>query len=193
MIGQDLDVTILDRKSYPQKKEKTRTISFRIPEVLFSEIAKDAKTCMVSPNVLVNQILLDYISWHRYQRRVKMYAVDDQSIIHVLECLNESQRKQIINSVYDSIRDFTLISKKKFDINSCLTVLATYCRIYGISVEENIIQGIRSFTIRHDMGKEFSLSIKEFIEKIFWDLVKIKVDFELTKTCVMATLQSKLV
>jgi len=174
------------------KRDKSRTVSFRVPESIISDIEKEAKTNLISTNNLINQILFNYASWGRYQQRTKMYPVPEENLIHILDCLNDSQMRQAIDHAYNAIREHTLLSKKRFDLHSCLTVLQEYCRICGISVEDNVVLGKREFIVHHNLGMAFSHFIKDYIEKIFWDLVKIKVDFQLSKTTVIACLQSKI-
>ncbi len=172
--------------------KKSKTVSFRVPEDVISEIEKEAKASLISTNNLINQILFNYTVWGRYQQRAKMYPVPEENLIHIIDHLDESQRKEAINHAYDAIREHALLSKKKFDLHSCLTVLQEYCRVCGISVEDRMALGKREFTVHHNLGEGFSLFIKEFIEKIFWEFVKIKVDFQLSKNTVIAKLQSNI-
>jgi hypothetical protein len=171
--------------------KKSRTVSFRVPEDIITEIEKEARTNLTSTNVLINQILLQYVSWDKFEHRMKMFPVAEDLLHYILDNLDESQRKEAIEITFNAIRDWALISKKKFDIHSCLQVLEDYCRMVGISVEESTSSGTRSFVIRHNLGRKASIFIEELVEKIFWEIVKIKVDFDSTSTTVIVKLQSK--
>lgn len=172
--------------------KKTRTVSFRIPEHILEEIEKDAKTRLISTNSLINQILLQYTAWDRYEHGMKMFRIPEDDLQYVLSNLDEIKRGEAVDIIFNSIRDWTLISKKKFDIHTCLETLEDYCRMANISVEDVISkEGTRSFIIRHNLGRNVSLLVKEIVEKIFWDLVKIRVDSQLTNTTVIARLCSK--
>jgi len=173
-------------------KTKTRTVSFRIPEDTISDIEKEARIKLVSTNVLINQILSKYVTWDKYEHKMRMFAVPEEILHKVIEGLDDTHRREIVEMVYHSIRDWALLSQKKFDIHSCLQVLEDYCRIVGISVDENISSGIRSFVIRHNLGRNLSLFIGELAEKIFLDLVKIRVDSQITNSTIVITLRSKL-
>jgi hypothetical protein len=174
------------------EKRKTRTVSFRVPENLIEDIEKEAKTKLVSTNSLINRILLQYVSWDKYEERIRMYPVPRDSLQHILQHLDEMRRNEAVDIIYNSIRDWTLISKKKFDIHSCLQVLEEYCRMVDVAVEETSSDGKRSYVIRHNLGREVSLLITELVTKIFWDIVKIKVDAEMTNTTVIVKLRSSL-
>ncbi len=171
--------------------KKSRTVSFRVSEDIISVIEKDARTNLTSTNVLINQILLQYVQWDKFEHRMKMFPVAEDVLHYILDNLDESQRKESIDLTFNCIRDWALISKKKFDIHSCLQVLEDYCRMVGISVEESTLSGARTFVIRHNLGRKASNFIEELVEKIFWEILKIKVDFDSTSTTVIAKLQSK--
>jgi hypothetical protein len=173
-------------------KTKTRTVSFRVPEDIISDIEREAKIKLVSTNALINQILSKYVTWDKYEHKMRMFAIPEEILQNVIDGLDDTHRRETVELAYHSIRDWALLSKKKFDIHSCLQVLEDYCRIVGISVDENISSGIRSFCIRHNLGRNLSLFIGELVEKIFLDLVKIRVDSQITNSTIVITLRSKL-
>lgn len=174
------------------EKAKTRTVSFRVPEYLIEDIEKEARTKIISTNALINKILIQYVTWDKYTERMRMYPVPKDSLQHILSHLDELQRNEAVDIIYDSIRDWTLISKKKFDIHTCLEVLEDYCRMVNVIVEEATSEGKRSYIIRHNLGRNVSDIVAELVTKIFWDILKIKVDIEMTNTTVIAKLQTSL-
>lgn len=174
-----------------ENSKKTRTISFRIPEYMIEEIEKEARIKMTSTNSLINKILLQYVKWDRYQERMRLYPIPQDSFQHILDHMDELRRGEVVDIIYNSIRDWTLISRKKFDLNNCLGVLEDYCRLVNIGVEENVSSGIRSYVVRHNLGYNVSSLVAELIKKIFWEIVKIQVDADITRTTVVAKLQSK--
>ncbi len=172
--------------------KRSRTVSFRIPEHIISDIEKEAKTKLISTNSLINQILLKYSTWDKYETRMRMYPVPHDSFQHILEHLDEIRRDEAVDIIFNAIRDWTLISKKKFDLHNCLQVLEDYCRMVDVTVEEGNSAGFRTYVIRHNLGNNVSCLISELIKKIFWELTKIELDTDITKTTVVAKLQSKI-
>jgi len=172
--------------------KRTRTVSFRIPEHILSDIEKEAKTKLISTNSLINQILLKYSTWDKYETRMRMYPIPHDSFQHILEHLDEIRRGEAVDIIFNAIRDWTLISKKKFDLHNCLQVLEDYCRIVDVTVEETVSSGIRTYIIRHNLGNNVSCLISELVKKIFWEIAKIKLDTDITKTTVVAKLRSKI-
>ena len=174
-----------------EKKSKTRTASFRILEHILSDVEKEAKTQLISTNSLINRILLQYVQWDKYENRMKMFPVPEESLQHILEHIDEIKRNEAVEIIYNSIRDWTLISKKKFDIHSVLEVLEDYCRMVDISIEDTVSSGYRSYIIRHNLGRSVSLLVSDLVKKIFYDSLKMKVNINLTNTTVVAKLTSK--
>ncbi len=172
--------------------KRTRTVSFRIPEHIINDIEKEAKTKLISTNSLINQILLKYSTWDKYESRMRMFPVPHDSLQHILEHLDEIRRGEAVDIIFNAIRDWTLISKKKFDLHNCLQVLEDYCRIVDVTVEEGNSAGFRTYVIRHNLGNNVSCLISELIKKIFWEITKIELDTDITKTTVVAKLRSKI-
>ncbi len=173
-----------------KENKKTRTISFRVPDKIISEIEKEAKTKLISTNTLINQILTQYVSWDKYEDRIAMFRVPEESLQHILLHLDDVRRCEAVDIVYNIIRDWTLISKKKFDIHTCLETLEAYCKMSGISVEDHVTGDIRTYVIRHNLGQNASILIDDLVHKIFWELVRLKPDIEITKTTVIVTIPS---
>jgi len=169
-----------------ESKIKTRTVSFRIPEDVINEIEKVAKTKLISTNALINQILTQYVSWDKYEDRIKMFRVPEESLQHILLHLDEVRRGEAVDIIFNIIRDWTLLSKSKFDIHSCLETLEIYCKMAGVSVEDRNSSGVRSFVIMHNLGQNASILISDLVRKIFWELTRKKTDIESTKTTVIA-------
>ncbi len=172
--------------------KRTKTVSFRIPEHIINDIEKEAKIKLISTNSLVNQILLQYSTWDKYESRMRMYPIPQDSFQHILQYLDEIRRGEAVDIIFNAIRDWTLISRKKFDLHNCLSVLQDYCRMVDVTVEENISSGIRTYVIRHNLGNNVSCLISELVKKIFWEITKIELDTDITKTTVVAKLRSKI-
>ena len=172
--------------------KRTRTVSFRIPEHILNDIEKEAKTKLISTNSLINQILLKYSTWDKYETRMRMYPVPHDSFQHILEHLDDIRRGEAVDIIFNAIRDWTLISRKKFDLHNCLQVLEDYCRMVDVTVEEENSAGFRTYVIRHNLGNNVSSLISELVKKIFWELTKMELDTDITKTTVVAKLRSKI-
>jgi hypothetical protein len=61
----------------------------------------------------------------------------------------------------------------------------------NIPIEDTISGGLRSYVIRHNLGKNVSLIVGELVTKIFWETTKIKVETEMTANTTVVRLTSK--
>jgi len=173
------------------KIKKTKTVSFRIPESIMSEIERDAQSQLVSTNILINQVLHHYVVWERYRQKLKIYPVGIEVITELLDNLNDSEISEAADLIYDSVRDYSLVMKKKFDLTSCIECIKTYCNLFGICYEDS--SGNQVFSLRHGMGKKFSLILVKLFEKIFWDLEKVRTDSQITNSCVVIKPKSNII
>ena len=53
-----MDISTVKRKQHIPKKEKTRTITYRLPEKIIEELETEAMQRGISQNVLVKQIVI---------------------------------------------------------------------------------------------------------------------------------------
>ena len=167
------------------KVKKSRTVSFRIPEDMISEIEKEAKTNLTSTNILVNQILHYYVTWERHRQKMKMYPVSEEILRDIMNNTKDSQMNNVVDLVFNFIRELALITKKEFDLNSSIQVMKEYCNTFGISFDDSETSEKHIFTIRHNMGKNFSLLFEKLFERIIWDFKKEKIECESTKSCIV--------
>lgn len=170
----------------------SKTVSFRVPVKIISEIEKEAKSKLVSTNVLINQILLEYVEFHRHRQRMRMLPIPADVMADMLKGSSEAAIKEMVDVTYASIHDWTLVTKMRFDFGTCLEVLEQYCRIGGIGFECAINSSFYSLVIRHELDDKFSLFASQLLEKIFWDLKKMRVDSEITPSTVMIKTRSRM-
>ena len=64
-----------NRQTHPQKKEKTRSITYRLPAKVVEELETEAMNKNISQNVLVKQILEKYVNWDRFGDKIGMIPV----------------------------------------------------------------------------------------------------------------------
>ena len=72
LIG-DMDSS--KRQVHVNKKDPTRSITYRLSEKLVSELETEANQKGVSQNVLVKQILEKYVQWDRFSQKIGLIPV----------------------------------------------------------------------------------------------------------------------
>lgn len=162
----------------------TKTVSFRVPVEIISEIERDAKSKKISTNILINQILYDYTIFHRHRQHMRVLPVSEE--ITNLALLNlDGKKDDLVETIFQNMKEWALISKMRFDFHSCMDALDTFCRISDLGFESSERDGVYSFVIKHDLGSGFSSLMLDLAEKIFWDLKKLKIESEKTNSTIM--------
>jgi len=54
------------------EKEKTRSITYRLPEKIVEELETEASRQNISQNVLVKQVLEKYIQWDKFATKIDL-------------------------------------------------------------------------------------------------------------------------
>jgi hypothetical protein len=185
------------------RKQKTRSVTFRVDSGVIDEMQTEADNREVSLNVLVNQVLKRYTGWDRYQNKVGMMPVPKAMLLTIIDKSISVAKKegvkditgyrdQIIthaaNMAFDIMKDTVLFMKKKYNLWVVLDVLEEYMKVSGIKADHRI-EGSRShvFVVQHDLGENWSLFTKELLGIIFEKLASVKADITVTPNTTIAT------
>lgn len=60
--------------------EETKSITFRLPKRILEQVELEAEQNNVSENVLVKQILTNYVDWFRLSKGIGMIPITKESI-----------------------------------------------------------------------------------------------------------------
>lgn len=183
-----MGISTVKRKPHSQKKEKTKTISFRLPEKLIAELETEAMQKEISQNVLVKQILEKFIQWDRFGDKIGMIPVPKG----ILTSLGVDLEKQDINMIVDLlkpvIKDNVLFMKGKYDLKRCIETLEDYMRASGMKSDHRIEGSLHHFIVQHGLGMNWSLLTEQLLKEIFHEfLPDTKVKSETTETTVIVT------
>ena len=78
-----MDSTTAKTPQHLQKKAKTRSITYRLPEKIVEELEAESMQKNISQNVLVKQILEKYIQWDKFANKIGFIPVPN-GILHAL-------------------------------------------------------------------------------------------------------------
>ncbi len=169
--------------------EKTRSVSYRIAARVLEEIIREAGSREVSANILVNQILRRFVEFDRYQQTLAIIPVPKQLLIDIIDGCDDREIKFLAERSFRILKDSVMFMQKTHGLAACLHVLEEYVKVAGIA-SDHVIDGSRhTFVIQHDMGLKWSEFTKELLTMLFEKLADRKADFELTESCVIATVE----
>ena len=164
-------------------------MSYRIDAKILEEIVREAGSKEISANILVNQVLRRFVEFDRYQQRLGVLPVPKQLLMDMIVSCDDKQIKFFAERTFRTLKDFALFKQKGQDLGAFLQVLEEYVKVAGIASDHTINGSRHTIVIQHDMGLKWSEFTKELLGIMFEKLADKKADFELTESCVIATIE----
>jgi len=169
-----------------QKKETTRSITYRLPESLINELDTEAKQKKISQNVLVKQILERYIQWDRFYDKIGMVPVPKEILESLGEDLDGKDIDEIINVVFPMIKNNVMFIKGGYDLERCIETLEDYMRASGMNSDHRVDGELHTFIIQHDLGMKWSVFTEQLLTQIFRNFASDKdLKFQTTDSTVI--------
>lgn len=155
------------RQTHIAKKESTRSITYRLPEKLVSELETEATQKGISQNVLVRQILEKYMQWDRFSNKIGLIPVPKAIIETLGEELDGKDIDEIINVIFPMIKDSVMFVKGGYDLKRCIETLEDYIKASGMNSDHRVEGNIHSFLIQHDLGMKWSVFTEQLLTQVF--------------------------
>ena len=182
------ELTTTKRQIHTQKKEPTRSITYRLPEKLVNELETEASQKSISQNVLVKQILEKYVEWDRFSNKIGMIPVPKEVLIALGNELDGKDIDEIINMIFPVIKDTVLFIKGGYDIKRCIETLEDYMRASGMNSDHRIEGELHTFLIQHDLGLKWSVFTEQLLTQVFRNfLPDMELKFQTTDNTVILT------
>ena len=174
---------------YPVRKEKTRSVTYRLPIKLVKEIEAEAMNHNISHNVMARQILEKYIEWDRFASKIGMIPVPKKILDMLGMEMTASEINEIINVIKPVIKDTVLFIKGDYDLQKCIQVLEEYMKASGMKSDHRIEGELHHFIIQHELGSNWSIFTEQLLQEIFKEfLPESKMKCQTTESTVIATI-----
>ena len=184
-----LDSSTIKHQKHPTIKEKTRSVTYRLPIKLVEEVEAEAMNNNVSHNVMARQILEKYIRWDRFADKIGIIPVPKKILDSLGIDMNSEDINDIINTVKPVIKDTVLFIKGKYDLQRCLETLEDYMRASGMKSDHRVEGPLHYFIIQHELGSNWSLFTQQLLQEIFHEfLPDIEMKCQTTESTVIATI-----
>jgi len=185
-----LEPTVTKRKRHPPKKEKTRSITYRLPAQIVEELETEAQEKNISHNVLVRQIMEKYIQWDRFADAIGMVPVPKDLLIKLGEDMEGKDIEKIIEALLPVIKESVLFMKGDYDLKRCIDSLEDYMKkATGMNSDHRIEGNLHHFIIQHELGMNWSLFTEYLLKSIFNEFLPDKnLKCKTTDKTVIATI-----
>ncbi|MDH5463697.1 MAG: hypothetical protein OEY17_02780 [Nitrosopumilus sp.] len=183
-----MDSSVVKRQ-YPVKKEKTRSVTYRLPIKLVEEIEAEAMNRNISHNVMARQILEKYIEWDRFASKIGMIPVPKKILDMLGIEMTASEINEIINVIKPVIKDTVLFIKGDYDLKKCIETLEDYMKASGMKSDHRVEGELHHFIIQHELGGNWSIFTEQLLQEIFKEfLPESKMKCQTTESTVIATI-----
>ncbi len=184
-----METSTARRKPHPPKKEKTRSITYRLPAKIVEELETEAMQKNISQNVLVKQILEKFIQWDRFSDKIGMIPIPKAILRSLGDHMEGKDIDQIINVITPIIKDNVMFIKGDFDLKRCIETLEDYMRASGMKSDHRIEGELHHFIIQHELGIKWSLFTEQLLKTIFHEFLPEKnLKCKTTASTVIATI-----
>lgn len=176
-------------KKHLLKKEKTRSITYRLPESLVEELETESMGKNISQNVLVKQILEKHVQWDRYADKIGMIPIPKNILNELGKEMGGKDIDNILKVMLPMIKESVLFMKGKYDLKRCIETLEDYMKASGMKSDHRIEGELHHFIIQHELGIKWSLLTERLLKEIFNDfLPDHNVKCQTTEKTVIATI-----
>lgn len=176
------------RQIHTQKKEPTRSITYRLPEKLVDELETESAQKSISQNVLVKQILEKYVAWDRFSDKIGMIPVPKGILETLGDELDGKDIDEIINLMFPLIKDTVMFIKGGYDLKRCIETFEDYMRASGMNSDHRIEGELHTFLIQHDLGMKWSVFTEQLLTQIFRNFMpELELKFQTTDNTVILT------
>ena len=143
-----------------------------------NQLRKVSQTKSVTPNTLVNQIINEYLDWHRRAAHAKLYYLPKSFLIRLLNELTEKELNELARDVAkNDLVDISLFLRGGFNLDSVSNIAETWLKIAQMPYRIEINGDGCKIIIEHDMGIKYSYFIKEISRYL------LEVAFEAKSSC----------
>ena len=181
--------TSVHQKEHSLKKEKTRSITYRLPEDLVKELETESMEKNTSQNVLVKQILEKHVQWDRYADKIGMIPVPKNILDELGKEMSGEDIDSIIKVILPMIKESVLFMKGKYDLKRCIETLEDYMKASGMRSDHRLEGNLHHFIIQHELGVKWSLLTEKLFKEIFHEFLPDQnVKCQTTEKTVIATI-----
>jgi len=179
----------IKRQQHPPKKEKTRSVTYRLPVKLVEEIETEAMNHNISHNVMARQILEKYVQWDRFANKIGMIPVPKKLLDSLGIEMTPDEINEIINVIKPVIKDTVLFIKGKYDLKRCIETLEDYMRASGMKSDHRIEGETHHFIIQHELGSNWSIFTEQLLQELFKEfLPNSQMKCQTTESTVIASI-----
>ncbi len=165
--------------------QKTRSMSFRIPEDVADAFETNAQINNTSPSTLLTQMLKHQIGYDGNVGKAGLIAFPRSLVIHLMNGYSEEQIIAMADIISkDVTTDMMTILQTDYTIESFLQTIESWARVSCIPFTHETRGDLNTFVIQHNMTGKWSIYLGHLYKNIIQELTQKKVSVDTTNNSV---------
>jgi hypothetical protein len=164
------DVSINTMSPETQKKNRTVTVSFRLPESMVEELLKEVERSGSNPSAVVRKILEKHLNWDRYRLRMNMISFPGSFVDESLKRLSRKDIVDVASRFASVFCGLVLLKTGRMDFEPTLGMIEEWFRDGSINYRHGYDNGCHVFVIQHSLDVNWSLYLAHFFTAVCRDL-----------------------
>jgi hypothetical protein len=168
-------------QSVERAKSLNGSVTFRFDNEILNKLRDEADQKRISLNTLASQIFQSYVEYDMYASRAGMISFPKSLLVRIMDRLSEQEVEQLSEYIgKNEFKELNLLMRNEYTLSAFLGLIESWLRVCGFGYRRDIVDGIQTFVIQHDMGKRWSVYIEKLIRYVFEDLGQAIPTFDVT-------------
>lgn len=165
--------------------KKTSTITFRLDDEVLKKLRDESNKRQISTNTLANQALRRFLEWDIYEPVAGFVMINKLVFVEVFGKMKQHEIVSIASRIgKNEVRDIALFMRGKMDLISFLAWFETRMINSSVQVSHTNENGLHTYVMKHDIGKNWSIYHKTILEMLFLEAFNRKISVKAEKNTI---------
>ena len=175
--------------------KNTETASFRLDSENLEKLKKEAESSDLSLNQFLNQIINNHVKFRSVAKSAGFMLMPKPVLVDLMEKLSEEEAKEIgqEHSERDSESILSML-RNEYNVDDFLDTIEYWAKDSDFSLRHDVENDIHKYVIQHNLGRNWSWYISEFISRTIEKMTERKMVTKITdKTVAFSVNKSKVI
>ena len=168
--------------------KNTETASFRLDSDSLEKLRKEAEGNDLSLNQLLNQVIGNHVNFRSVAKSAGFMTIPKPVLKRIMKKFSEDEAIKIGREHAEKDAESILcMLRNEFNVDDFLDTIEYWVKDSGFSIRHDIENDIHRYVIQHDLGRNWSLYMSEFISQTIEKMSQRKVEKRITDNTVAFT------
>jgi hypothetical protein len=170
MLAKDVSGVSITANPEAQKKNRTVTVSFRLPESMVEELLKEVERSGSNPSAIVRKVLEKHLNWDRYRLQMNMISFPDCFVDESLKRLSRKDIGDVASRFASVFCGLVLLKTGRTDFEPTMKMIEEWFKDGSINYRHGYDNGCHVFVVQHSLDVNWSLYLANFFTAVCRDL-----------------------